>query len=434
MPAATNHHVILITIDGLAGFYLSDPQAPLPTLRKLAAEGAAAEGMRASNPSITWPNHTTLVTGVQPEKHSVLFNGVLVRPGPGQPVRIDGNRDQSELVAVPTLYDHLHLAGYRTANINWPCTRGSKSLDDNFPDVLDQISHVTPRLRDELLAAGILEDAKDTTFRALSPAARDRIWTAAAAYVLRTRHPNLLLLHLLLTDTIQHRHGPQSPEAYTAIAKADANLAEVLRSLDEAGIREQTTVIVASDHGFAKLSKLINPNVIFRRAGLMRPGSRTRVQAVAEGGVAFVYLTDPASFEGDRAKVIELLRDQEGIAGIFGPNKFAGLGLPDDPVKNPQMADLLLAAKEGYAFEDEIFDENVITALTSPSGGHGYLASNPGMNGVMVAWGRGIKRGLKLGIVDNIDVAPTIAALLGQRMPDATGKALRELLVAPTEP
>jgi hypothetical protein len=98
------------------------------------------------------------------------------------------------------------------------------------------------------------------------------------------------------------------------------------------------------------------------------------------------------------------------------------------------MADLLLAAKEGYAFEDEIFDENVITALASPSGGHGYLASNPGMNGVMVAWGRGIKRGLKLGIVDNIDVAPTIAALLGQRMPDATGKALRELLVAPTEP
>src|SRR2546429_5286203 len=150
--AATNHHLILITIDGLAASYLSDPQAPLPTLRRLAAEGAAAESLRVSNPSITWPNHTTLGTGVHPDKHSLPFNGVLIRPGPGLPVRIDGRRDQSQLVAVPTLYDQLHHAGCRTAGINWPCTRGATNLDDNFPDVLEPISHTTPRLRDELLA------------------------------------------------------------------------------------------------------------------------------------------------------------------------------------------------------------------------------------------------------------------------------------------
>src|SRR5688572_23363936 len=120
-PASTNHHVILITIDGLAASYLSDPQAPIPTLRKLAAEGAVAEGVRVSNPSVTWPNHTTLVTGVHPEKHSVLFNGVLTRGGPGELVTIDGKRDKSDLVAVPTLYDQLHRAGYRTAGVNWPC-------------------------------------------------------------------------------------------------------------------------------------------------------------------------------------------------------------------------------------------------------------------------------------------------------------------------
>src|SRR5258705_13875201 len=71
---ATNHHVILVTIDGMAASYLTDPQAPLPTLRKLAAAGAAAASLRVSNPTITWPNHTTLVTGAHPENHSVLFN------------------------------------------------------------------------------------------------------------------------------------------------------------------------------------------------------------------------------------------------------------------------------------------------------------------------------------------------------------------------
>lgn len=428
--ASTNDHVILITIDGLAAYYLSDPQAPIPTLRKLAAEGAAAEGLRVSNPSITWPNHTTLVTGVHPEKHSVLFNGVLVRPGPGQPVRIDGLRDQSELVAVPTVYDELHRAGCRTANINWPCTRGSTTLDDNFPDVLEQISHMTPRLRDELVASGILDDTRDATFRALSAASRDRIWTAAAVHVIQTRRPNLLLLHLLITDTIQHRYGPQSPAAYTAIALADAHVAEVLRAVADAGIREHTTILVTSDHGFASLSKLVNPNVIFRRAGMIRPGSRTRVQAVSEGGLAFVYLTEPTTRKADRAKVLELLRDQEGIAQVVEPEGFAAFRLPD-PAKNPQMADLILTPKDGCAFADEIFDEQIITDLTSPSGSHGFLASDPKMNGVFVAQGRGIRSGLKLGIVDILDVAPTIAALLGQTLPSADGKVLREILNDP---
>jgi len=74
---ATNQHVIFITINGVGAYYLADTNASLPTLRRLMAERAVAEGTRVSNPAITWPNHTTLVTGVAPDKHSVLFDGVL---------------------------------------------------------------------------------------------------------------------------------------------------------------------------------------------------------------------------------------------------------------------------------------------------------------------------------------------------------------------
>src|SRR5919108_3899533 len=84
--ASTDRHFILITMDGFPAYLLADPLAPIPTVRKLAAEGAVAEGMRVSNPSVTWPNHTTLVTGVHPDKHSVLFNGMLTRAGLGLPV------------------------------------------------------------------------------------------------------------------------------------------------------------------------------------------------------------------------------------------------------------------------------------------------------------------------------------------------------------
>src|SRR5919106_1092165 len=81
--AEIERHVVLITIDGFPAAMFRDPKSSIPRIRELAREGAVAEGMRVSNPSVTWPNHTTLVTGVHPEKHSVLFNGVFTRPGPG---------------------------------------------------------------------------------------------------------------------------------------------------------------------------------------------------------------------------------------------------------------------------------------------------------------------------------------------------------------
>jgi len=84
--AASDRHVVVVCIDGFAAYLLDDPKAPVPTLRKLAKEGAVAEsGMKVSNPSITWPNHTTLVSGVEPEKHGVLANGVLFAERPASP-------------------------------------------------------------------------------------------------------------------------------------------------------------------------------------------------------------------------------------------------------------------------------------------------------------------------------------------------------------
>src|SRR5215213_3934105 len=74
-----DRHVILISVDGLAHYYFDDPKAPMPTIRKLAADGARAKRMKTSMPTNTWPNHTTLVTGVQPGKHGVIGNDYFDR-------------------------------------------------------------------------------------------------------------------------------------------------------------------------------------------------------------------------------------------------------------------------------------------------------------------------------------------------------------------
>ncbi len=424
--ASTNDCVILLTIDGLAAFYLKDSRASLPTLRKLAMEGACAEGLLVSNPTTTWPNHTTLITGVGPEKHSVLFNGILTRGGPGESVRIEADRNQSELIAVPTIYERLHQAGYRTAAINWPCTRGAAALDDNFPDAPDGIQQATPRLRAELLRDGILENHENPKFVKKGVTGPDQAWTQAAIHLLKARPPNLLLLHLLATDIAQHRNGPQSDAAYAALAAADERVAEVVRAITAAGMLPRTTLLIASDHGFVRPYNLIRPNVVLRKAGLFRPGPRRRAQTVSEGGTAFVYLTQPTTAKDDELKVIELLSRTEGIAEILKPERYPALHLPI-PAANPQSGDLLLVAKEGYTFSDEFFDDDAIAPIPISLGSHGYLSSDPRMNGILVAWGRGIRSGAKLGVMDNRDLTPTIAALLGERMPSAQGRVLEQM-------
>ena len=428
-PAAAEH-VVLITVDGLPAYLLDDPSAVLPNIRSVASRGVAAEGMTVSNPSVTWPNHTTLVTGVTPAKHGVLFNGVLERPGVGLPVKVDPKRDKLDLVAVPTVFDAVHHAGKTAAEINWPCTRNAATLAVRFPDVPDALEYSTPELIAGLKADGLISDEPGKRFGDLSAPARDRVWTQAACRTIRDRKPNLLLLHLLNVDGTHHKYGPKSPPGYTAVAYADACVGEVLRAIDEAGIADSTAVIVTSDHGFISIPKTLRPNVLLRQEGLLtvegKAVATARAHAVPEGGTALVYLTVPETADADRAKVAELFRGKEGIARVLTPDDYPPLGLPT-PRESRQAPDLVLAAEDGYGFAGDATGDEFVVAGEGTPGTHGFLSTNPKMNAVFVASGAGVAPG-KLGVIDNADVAPTVARLLGVDLPGATGKPIEGML------
>jgi arylsulfatase A-like enzyme len=431
--SATDKHVVLITIDGFPAYVFADPKTPIPRIRQLAAEGVAAEGMLVSNTSVTWPNHTSLVTGVRSIRHSVVLNGIAILR-PDQPVTINARLDKRELVAVPTIFDLLHGAKFRTAAVNWPCTRGSDALDDDFPDTPEAVLHTTPRLRKELIDQSILSSDSDAAFNALSIPARDEVWVRAACHVLKARKPHLLLLHLLDSDIIHHRYGPQSLASHSSLALADANVGRILDALDQAGIREKTTIFVTADHGSATASKILQPNVVLRRAGLLEVGpsrqiARARVQVISEGGTGLVYFTNPATRADDRRKVLELFVGKEGIAEILTPDQYARFGLPS-PASNPTMSDLLIVAASGYGISETATGDDYLVAadLKSDLGYHGYLSTDPKMNALFVVAGSGIQRGKKIGIIENIDVAPTIAHLLRQQLPNSDGKVLKEIL------
>lgn len=425
---AVEQHVVVITIDGLPASYLNDPRASLPVIRGLAKSGVApSEGMQVANPSVTWPNHTTLMTGVHPEKHGVIFNGGLERSGTAKAVRVNPDKTQEELVRVPLLFDTLKEAGLSSAAINWPCTSGSKTLEDNLPDAPNELRHTSPRLLKELTDAGVLRN-----FERGEMVVRDEAWTDAACHVIRQRKPRLLALHLLNLDSTHHRYGPNSSPGYTAAALCDALVGRVVKAIDEAGLRERTTIFLVSDHGFAAIHKSLSPNAVLRREGLItvEKGKITaaRAMVIPEGGTGLVYLTNPETATQDAETVRRLFQGAEGIVAVLGPEDFPRYRMPS-PATDKNMANLILVAKDGYTIGGATAgDDFVADNKMGTTGSHGFVSTEPKMNAIFVASGAAIKPGVTLKSVDNSDVAPTTSHILGVPLKQATGRILTELL------
>lgn len=426
-PAAadSDRHVVLISLDGFPAWYLDDPEVSLPAIRGLRDAGACtAEGMHVSNPSVTWPNHTTLVTGVPPAVHGVIFNGVLTRE-PGKPTTSSAERRQSELARVPLLFDVLKPKGLTSAAINWPCTSGSESIGDNWPDVPKTLTFTTPRLKEELEKSGVLKK-----FETGGGAGRDQAWAEGTAHIIRERKPNFVALHLLELDSTHHQHGPNTSQGREVAAKLDALVGQVVQATEDAGIRDKTTFFVVADHGFIGNTRTIRPNIALREEKLLTVKDEkvesARVYVVPEGGIGLVYLTDPATKDEDRQAVHRLFDEAEGVAAVLDPADFARYGLPS-PDGHSGMADMIIAAKDGYGVGGAFNGKGLIQEHTQ-KGTHGYLSTEPKMNALFVASGAGIKPGAKLPTVENVDVAPTIAHLLGVPLEEPAGRVLEEFL------
>jgi predicted AlkP superfamily pyrophosphatase or phosphodiesterase len=201
-----------------------------------------------------------------------------------------------------------------------------------------------------------------------------------------------------------------------------------------AGFADKATFVITTDHGFKVAKRINRPNVALLQAGLLRVQGPTvaTCDAVANtlGGSAMIYVPDRTKLAVLTPKLKELLGQLEGVERIYEPGEYASLGLPT-PAQNDQMADLFVVAKDGYAFTHQPTGDEAVTDLTPEvyPGHHGYLASDAKLNGMFVAWGHGVKRGAQLGEIRNLDVAPTVAALLGLKMEKVDGRVLAEALL-----
>jgi predicted AlkP superfamily pyrophosphatase or phosphodiesterase len=433
-PIDSDRIVVMISVDGLAAYYIDDPKAQMPNIRALADAGARAASMKASTPTVTWPNHTTLVTGDNPARHGVVGNNYFDRVTLKNVVLIsDPNFDKDQIVKVPTIYDLAKQAGLRTAGIRWPATRNAKTLDWTFPDVAsNDLLHqtTTPALLAETQQAGIWEDGKSQGNGDKVQIVSDVMCTKIFNYVLHNHRPQFALLHLIEVDHTEHMSGPKSPQAYDAVKTADAQVGEVWQELQK-DFPGKATLLVVSDHGFSPTLHVLTPNEVLRDAGLVEvKGIRVvagSVRIITQGGAALVYVLDEANRSSIIDKVTKAFTGAVGVEKIIGPNELKDCGVAD-PSVDPHAPDMILLADEGYAFGDTAGGALPASAKPEHKGSHGHDADLPDLHATFVAWGLGIKTGARLGEIQNIDVAPTLAKLLGISMPNTDGKPLDAVL------
>jgi predicted AlkP superfamily pyrophosphatase or phosphodiesterase len=423
--------VVLISVDGLPADSLRDPKLVMPTMRRLAEEGATAEGMRCSFPTVTWPNHTTLVTGVPPVRHGVLSNRYFDRAaGKEVPLLPDPLFDKDQIVKAPTIYDVAHQAGLKTAGIIWPASRNARTLDWTVPDCGTQElweKYGTASWLEELRAEGIPVDLQESWCKSDAGAERDWMYARATAQVIRRHRPNLVLLHLVEVDHVEHAKGPRTPDAAWAISYADDRIRDVVEAISAAGLRDRATVFVVSDHGFLGYTRTIFPNIALRKAGLLtmdgeKIASRRAIAITAGGGAALLYILDGSRRSEIREQLKSTFSGMEGVRAVLEPHEFARWGMTT-PDADPRMGDLVIAAKEGYSFSEATTGDAVLTEGPF-KGAHGHLPDNPKLYATFIAWGAGIRRGARLGVTDSVNVAPTIARLLGLDLGDVEGKPL----------
>jgi predicted AlkP superfamily pyrophosphatase or phosphodiesterase len=419
--------VLMISVDGLKPEYVFEAEQrglKIPYLRSLLTSGTYADGVIGVWPTVTYPSHTTLVTGVSPAEHGIFSNAEF---DPEQHFK-ESWFWYADQIRVPTLWRVAHAAHLTTASVGWPVTVGAPDIDFLIPEywrITGRTKDLNPSDR-YLIAAlsrpvGLLAQmqkslgpylmANDTSLPG------DEVKTRFAIDILRSHRPVFMTVHLSSLDDAQHGHGVFSAEANRDLEAVDGMLAELAaaaHAASPAGI-----VAIVSDHGFTALTHRVNLLIPFLRAGLVTTTfdpitqlpklASWNAQPWAASGMAAIMLHDTAD-RGTEQAVGELLQSlaadpNNGIARIDGRAEIERHGAFPD-------AAFIVVMRPGFYVAASLTGE-LVSEFPAGHGGHGFTPEFPEMNAAFFIAGAGIARGRDLGAIDMRQIAPTLAQILG---------------------
>jgi predicted AlkP superfamily pyrophosphatase or phosphodiesterase len=366
--------LILISIDGFRADYLT--RGKTPVIAALAAEGVQA-AMRPSFPSLTFPNHYTLVTGLRPDHHGIVDNTmedpVLGRFSTAHP---EDPRWWSEGQPIWVTADEQ---GLKTATMFWPGS--DTAIRGHWPDLWKKYDK-------DFLA----HDRVDQVLKWLD--------------LPEDRRPTLVTLYFDIVDTEGHNFGPNSKELDAALSSTDGEVGRLVDGLKARGLWERTNLIVTADHGMAESS---NERAVYIDD---LAGGADRVHVVSFGATAGLSVTPRAP--------------EETLARLLGPHDHLQCWKKADIPKalhyghNPRVPPVICMAEVGWYV---LTHQQRAGFKDIHRGSHGYDPASPTMAALFVAEGPAFRKGVTLAPFDNVDVEPLMAKLLDLKAPPADGSA-----------
>lgn len=372
--------LVVVSVDGLDNRYLSNADQmglKIPNLRKLMREGQVSAGIIGVVPTVTWPSHTTMITGVDPVKHGILANW---RP-PGEKYLDYGQ------IHVPTLIGAAHSAGLKIATIDWPVTVDAP-VDWNIPEYFQKRQGGgmdLESLEAKTKPPGLFEKISSVYPSFAQEWMDDRTRTLAAMYLLQREKPDLLLIHLADLDSEEHGSAPYTRQAKATVERVDELIGQMLSAMP-AG----SAMAIVSDHGFERVNTTVDLALVAKEKGV--------TNLIQSGGFVVAPDDRAADFLRETAKDARY-----GIGREIGKEELAKFPLP-----MPGNPAAVFESADGFYFARSAKGE----VFTHPEeiGNHGHWPSR--YRAVFVLWGKSIPHE-KLPEFSMKDIAGRFAKVMG---------------------
>jgi len=375
-------YLVLVSIDGFRWDYMS--RYPTPNMDRIAAMGSKAERLLPVFPTLTFPNHYSVATGLYPQHHGLVANDF---PDPARNTWYSlKNRE--------TVEDRWFYGGepiWVTAE-----TQGMVTAAYFFVGTEAPVKGVSPTHWRSFNHEIPGEDRVDQVLSWLAMPEESR--------------PHLYTLYFEDVDDYSHWYGPESAENIETIARVDAYLGRLIDGLQKLPYADQVNIILVSDHGQAAYLDDPQPLIVADHVDLADT-------VIIEGGsYLFVHFDqdDPVRAQA----MVDVVNDRWEHGRAYTPS-----GMPPQwqVGDNPRFPDVVLIPETGFAVLSSSEKTDKLIA-----GDHGWAPESPEMHGFFVASGPNIKAGVTLGAVRNIDVYPLMLSILELEGPkQLDGDALR---------
>ena len=420
-------YMIILSFDAVSSEDI-DILKELPNFKKLIENGSYIRDVRSVYPSLTYPAHTTIVTGKKPCNHGIVGNRKF-KAGDFNSNWYWFRKD----VKGDTIYDLAKKKGMKTCGIFWPVAGGS-SLDYNIAEIFPVKPYQHQIIQS--MRGGSIFYQLDLNKRfgklreGLSEPALDNFVLECTKYTIEKYTPELMLVHLIDVDSNRHDYGYNSKEANEALLRQDNRLGEIITSLKNAGIYEDTDIIALGDHSQKNIHTKVKLNKLFLEKNLISfnaNGKLREYKAISKSldGSAYVYLKSNSVLE----EVKGLLKNTEGVDFILEGKEIIEAG--GDP-----KASFMVEALEGYYFVDSIIGDVIEETNDNKNSiehkvykaTHGYHPDKDNYGTFFIGYGKDFKKGVVIEKGDILNHGPTIAKVLGVDLKNVDGKVIDDIL------